>query len=114
MGLIPETRISMATDRDMLSNAGPNKALSCICNSFVVEEPVGGMYQVICIQSYGRIPGVAKKRLPPQVFQRLEPWHHERDLALESTAISLGLDVRSFNAMVMKFEPWEAREFQLL
>ncbi|CAK9107877.1 unnamed protein product, partial [Durusdinium trenchii] len=40
---------------------------------------------------------------------QLEPWHHERDLALESTAISLGLDVRSFNAMVMKFEPWEVR-----
>lgn len=38
---------------------------------------------------------------------RLEPWHHERDLTLESAVVSVGLDVRKFTAMVMKFEPWE-------
>jgi len=41
---------------------------------------------------------------------QLEPWHHDRDLELESTAVeSLGIDVRKFTGMVMKFEPWEAR-----
>ena len=39
--------------------------------------------------------------------RRLEPWHHDRDLALESAVVSVGLDVRKFTAMVMKFEPWE-------
>lgn len=38
---------------------------------------------------------------------RLEPWHHERDLTLESAVVSVGLDARKFTAMVMKFEPWE-------
>ncbi len=41
---------------------------------------------------------------------RLEPWHHERDLTLESAVVSVGLDVRKFTAMVMKFEPWEAED----
>jgi hypothetical protein len=41
------------------------------------------------------------------VGSRLEPWHHDRDLALESAVVSVGLDVRKFTAMVMKFEPWE-------
>lgn len=41
---------------------------------------------------------------------QLEPWHHERDQELECTAVeSLGVDVRTFTALVMKFEPWEAR-----
>lgn len=41
---------------------------------------------------------------------QLEPWHHTRDLELESiVAGSLGIQVRSFTAMVMKFEPWEER-----
>lgn len=40
---------------------------------------------------------------------QLEPWHHDRDLALESAVVSVGLDVRKFTAMVMKFEPWEAK-----
>ncbi|CAE7246963.1 phrA [Symbiodinium natans] len=41
---------------------------------------------------------------------QLEPWHHQRDKELECAAVgSLGIDVRTFTAMVMKFEPWEAR-----
>lgn len=40
---------------------------------------------------------------------QLEPWHHDRDLALESAVVSVGLDVQKFTAMVMKFEPWEAK-----
>eukprot|EP00931_Biecheleriopsis_adriatica_P086180 TRINITY_DN60892_c0_g1_i1.p1 TRINITY_DN60892_c0_g1~~TRINITY_DN60892_c0_g1_i1.p1 ORF type:complete len:876 (-),score=160.33 TRINITY_DN60892_c0_g1_i1:68-2632(-) len=42
---------------------------------------------------------------------QLEPWHHERDLELEAIATeSLGVQVRTFTAMVMKFEPWEERK----
>jgi len=41
---------------------------------------------------------------------QLEPWHHKRDLELEAAIVdSLGLQVRTFTAMVMKFEPWEER-----
>jgi len=42
---------------------------------------------------------------------QLEPWHHERDLDLEMIVTeSLGIQVKAFKAMVMKFEPWEARK----
>jgi deoxyribodipyrimidine photolyase len=41
---------------------------------------------------------------------QLEPWHHKRDLEMEAIiAESTGIEVRSFTAMVMKFEPWETR-----
>ena len=47
--------------------------------------------------------------LDPWLLNRLEPWHHQRDESLESAVVSMGLEVRHFTAMVMKFEPWEGR-----
>jgi deoxyribodipyrimidine photolyase len=41
---------------------------------------------------------------------QLEPWHHKRDLELKATLTEhVGIQVRDFTAMVMKFEPWEER-----
>ncbi|CAE8637256.1 unnamed protein product, partial [Polarella glacialis] len=43
--------------------------------------------------------------------RQLEPWHHDRDLQLESAVSeSLGLEVRTFKGMVAAFEPWESKD----
>jgi len=42
--------------------------------------------------------------------KQLEPWHHARDLDLENAVSQLGLQVRSFKAMVCAFEPWDVRD----